>query len=190
MKKIIVIAAMALLTLTASAQKIGRVNFNELVQLMPEADAARQTMQAASQEADETLKSMYEEYQSKVTVYQQKSSTWSASIKETKEKELYEIQQRLQEFQQTVQQELQQQQQQLMAPLYEKAQNTVRDLAKAKALTAVFDASSALYFDEETTVDLTPEARTALGIAEGRTLETLQQELAAEQAARESALQK
>ena len=41
MKKILVIAAMALFTLTASAQaKFAYVDFNELVMLAPEADAA------------------------------------------------------------------------------------------------------------------------------------------------------
>ena len=42
MKKILLIAAMALFTLTASAQaKFAYVDFNELVMLAPEADAAR-----------------------------------------------------------------------------------------------------------------------------------------------------
>ena len=55
MKKIFVVAAMALLTLSASAQKIGRVSFSELVQLMPEADEARATLKLVSKEADEAL---------------------------------------------------------------------------------------------------------------------------------------
>ena len=148
MKKIFIIAAMALMTLSASAQKIGRVNFSELVQLMPEADEARATLQAISKEADETLQSMYEEYQTKMNQYQQKQN-------------------------------------ELMAPIYEKAQNAIKELAKGQALTAVFDASSALYFDEATTVDLTPAARKALNIAEGRTLQSLQEEIQAQAASQQ-----
>lgn len=185
MKKIFIIAAMALMTLSASAQKIGRVNFSELVQLMPEADEARATLQAISKEADETLQSMYEEYQTKMNQYQQKQATWTPAIKESKEKELMEIQNRLQESQQTFQQEIQQKQNELMAPIYEKAQNTIKELAKGQALTAVFDASSALYFDESTTVDLTPAARKALNIAEGRTLQSLQEEIQAQAASQQ-----
>ena len=185
MKKIFIIAAMALMTLSASAQKIGRVNFSELVQLMPEADEARATLQAISKEADETLQSMYEEYQTKMNQYQQKQATWTPAIKESKEKELMEIQNRLQESQQTFQQEIQQKQNELMAPIYEKAQNTIKELAKGQALTAVFDAASALYFDEATTVDLTPAARKALNIAEGRTLQSLQEEIQAQAASQQ-----
>ena len=185
MKKIFIIAAMALMTLSASAQKIGRVNFSELVQLMQEADEARATLQAISKEAAETLQSMYEEYQTKMNQYQQKQATWTPAIKESKEKELMEIQNRLQESQQTFQQEIQQKQNELMAPIYEKAQNTIKELAKGQALTAVFDASSALYFDEATTVDLTPAARKALNIAEGRTLQSLQEEIQAQAASQQ-----
>ena len=96
-----------------------------------------------------------------------------------------EIQNRLQESQQTFQQEIQQKQNELMAPIYEKAQNTIKELAKGQALTAVFDASSALYFDEATTVDLTPAARKALNIAEGRTLQSLQEEIQAQAASQQ-----
>ena len=97
MKKILAIAAMALLTLTASAQKLGRVNFTELYQLMPEADAAREQINAMQNEAQETFNSMLEEYNTKANQYQQKSSTWTAAIKEAKEKELMDIQNRVQD---------------------------------------------------------------------------------------------
>ena len=186
MKKIFAIAAMALLTLTASAQKLGRVNFTELYQLMPEADVAREQINTMQNEAQETYASMVEEYQTKANQYQQKSASWTAAIKESKEKELYDIQNRIQEFQQTTSHELQQHQPQLMNPIMEKAQKAVSDLAKAQGIVAVFDSGSALYFDENAVVDLTPAARKALGIKEGRTLEQLQQELqAAAQAAQQ-----
>ena len=187
MKKIFAIAAMALLTLTASAQKLGRVNFTELYQLMPEADAAREQINAMQNEAQETYASMVEEFQSKYSQYQQKSASWTAAIKEAKEKELGDIQNRIQEFQQTISQELQQQQAQLMNPIMEKAQKAVQDLAKAQGIVAVFDSGSALYFDENAVVDLTAAARKALNIKEGRTLEQLQQELAAQAQAAQAA---
>ena len=180
MKKILAIAAMALLTLAASAQKLGRVNFTELYQLAPEADAAREQITAMQNEAQETFSSMVEEYQTKATQFQQKSATWTAAIKDAKQKELVDIETRIQEFQQTISQELQQKQAELMNPIMEKAQKAVQDLAKAQGIVAVFDSGSALYFDETAVVDLTPAARKSLGIKDGRTLEQLQQELQAQ----------
>ncbi len=183
MKKILLIAAMALFTFTASAQaKFAFVDFNELVMLMPEADAARTQMQAAQKEAQETLQSMMEEAQNKYNEYQQKQATWTPAIKASKEKELGDIQNRIQDFQQSIQAELQQQQQQLMDPIYKKAQEAVEKLAKAGGYLFVFETSQYLYVDKAQCKDLTPEARKAMNIPEGRTLEDLQKELQTQQA--------
>ena len=119
MKKFILITVAAVITLSASAQnlKFAHVNFNELVMLMPEADSARAQMEVSQKEAQDTYRTMVEEYQSKAQKYQQNSSTWTAAIRESKEKELADISNRIQEFDQSIQQELQQQQNELMAPI-------------------------------------------------------------------------
>ena len=187
MKKLFVIALAALATLTASAQTLGKVNFNELVMLMPEMDAAREAIAASQKEAEETYSAMLEEYQSKMSQYQQKQATWTAAIRESKERELMEIQNRIQEFQQSISQELQQQQNQLTAPIQEKANKAVTDIAKVNGITILFDVSQAIYFDESKVVDLTPDARKALNIPDSRTLESLQAELQAQAEAQAAA---
>ena len=94
MKKIILIATTAILTISASAQslKFAHVNYNELVQLMPEADAARKQLAAQTKEFEQTYQDMASEFQNKYSQYQQKAATWTATIKESKEKELNDIQ--------------------------------------------------------------------------------------------------
>ena len=181
MKKILLVAALAAMSVAGFAQnKFAHVNFSELVQLMPEADQARATMDASSKEARETYQAMADEFNTKYQQYQQKANTWTPAIRESKEKELADIQQRIQEFEQTVQAELQQQQQQLMAPIYKKAQDTIEDLAKKGGYVFVFDKGSALYIDPAQSDDLTAAARKVLGIPEGRTMESLQAELQAQ----------
>ena len=71
MKRIIMIAAAAAFGFTAAAQapKLAQVNFNELVQLMPEMDSAREVTDAASKDAQETYNAMVEEFQSKYSQY-------------------------------------------------------------------------------------------------------------------------
>ena len=179
MKRIIIIAAMALMSVSAFAQKFAYVDFNELVMLMPEMDEARATLEENSKTNEEIMMSMYEEYQSKYQQYEQKSSTWTAAVLEAKQRELMEIEQRLQQTQQSLQQEIQQLQQSLQAPIMEKATKIVNELAKAKGIAAVFEKASLLYIDPAQMVDLTPEARTALNIPADRTLESLQAEMMA-----------
>ena len=186
MKRILLIAAMAVMSVAATAQnfKWAYVDFNELMMLMPEMDSARATMEENQKTNEEILMAMYEEYQTKAQQYQQKAESWTPAIRESKEKEIMEIQSRLEQTQQSLQQELQQLQQNLQAPIYEKAQKTVNDLAKAKGIAIVFEKANLLYFDPAQGTDLTPEARVALNIPEGRTLETLQAEMQAKAQAR------
>lgn len=181
MKKVILSAAMALVTLTGFSQvKVAHVNFNELVYLMPEMDSARETMNASQKEASDTYQSMVDEFQSKYQQYQQKASTWTQAIRESKEKELTEINQRIEEFNTTIQQELATQQQELMVPIQQKAQQAVEKLAKEGGFTFVMDIASFLYLDQSQSTDLTPAARKALNIPDGRTLESLQNEIQAQ----------
>ncbi len=181
MKKIILMAAMALMSVAAGAQefKWAYVDFNEIMMLMPEMDSARATMEENQKTNEEILMAMYEEYQTKAQQYQQKAESWTPAIRESKEREIMEIQSRLEQTQQSLQQELQQLQQSLQAPIYEKAQETVTFLARSKGVALVFEKANLLYLDPAQGIDLTPEARTALNIPEGRTIESLQAELQA-----------
>ncbi len=181
MKKIILIAAMASLPFCGFAQKFAHVYSQELIQLSPEAYQARETMEASEKDARETYMTMVDEFNAKFKTYQEKGSTWTQAVRETKEKELTDIQQRVQEFQQVIQNELAQQEQALYAPIYEKVNNTIVELAKKGGYIYVFDKSSILYIDEAQSTDLTPEARKMLNISDELTLEALQAELKAKQ---------
>ena len=181
MKKIILIAAMAVMSIAASAQnlKFGYVDFNEVIMLMPEMDQARATLEENQKTNEEILMEMYQEYQTKAQQYQQKAAEWNQTIRETKERELMDIQTRLEQTNQSLQQEMQQLQNSLQAPIYEKAQSVVSALAKGHGYAAVFEKGTFLYVDPEQMVDITPDARIALGIPEDRTIESLQAELQA-----------
>ena len=83
---------------------------------------------------------------------------------------------------------MQELQNRLQAPVVQKAQKAVEELAKAKGVAGVFEKASLLYIDEAQMIDLTPEARIKLNIPEGRTLEQLQQELQAKAQAAQQAM--
>ena len=185
MKKIFLIVALSAVCSAAFAQKFAHINFQEVIQLMPEMDDVRTKYDAVAKDNQEVMKAMYDEYQTKAQQYQQKSASWTPSVKESKEKELMELENRIQETQQSMQQDMQGIQNNLMAPVYQKAQETLNKLAKEGGYIYVFDISSALYVDPAQSTDLTPAARAALNIPADRTLETLQQELQAKAAAQE-----
>lgn len=183
MKKIIIAAALALVSTVAFAQKFAHINSQEVFQLMTEMDEVRNQMDAIVKENQDVMKSMYDEYQTKLQTYQQKASTWTPSVKESKEKELMEMENRIQETQQSMQQEMQTIQNNLTAPVMKKCQETIETIAKKGGYIYVFDSTSALYIDPAQSTDITKEVRTALNIPADRTLESLQAELQAKQQA-------
>ena len=104
MKRIIIIAAMALMSVAATAQetKFAFVDFNEVIMLMPEMDEARATLEENEKTNNEILQAMYDELQAQYQQYQQKAETWTPAIRQSKEAEITEIQARFEQTQQSL----------------------------------------------------------------------------------------
>lgn len=177
MKKIFLSAAVALISSFAFAQQFAHVDYASLVQLCPEADGVRAQMEEVIKVNNDVLTEMRSEYETKLAQYNKNKSVWSQTILASKETELGQLEERISTTYQQMQGELQQKQVQLMEPVQKKVRDAVTSLAKAGGFVYVFDSSSFVYIDETKAADLTPKARLALNIPEGRTLETLQQEI-------------
>lgn len=171
-KKLILalVAAAGFVTLGSSnasaQQKFGYLNSQELISLMPERDSVQAKMAVLGKELEEQFNSMRTEMTNKAQELQNTLSTLSETVRKQKEKDLFDLQTRLEEFQQSAQEELQARQAELFKPLLEKAQAAVTKVAKEQGLTAVFDlATGALaYYNEAQMVNLLPFAKKALGI--------------------------
>jgi len=167
MKRIILILFFAsFVAIGANAQKFGHINTSELVSLMSETDSARVQLDAYQNELIEEMDAMQTEYNTKLNTYQQKNSTWTAAIRESKETELREIAQRLEQFQQTAQNDLANMQQTLMMPIYQKAQEAINKIGKDNNFVYIFDTSvgAIIFMDEEQSTNILPMAKAALGI--------------------------
>ena len=153
--------------------KLGHINVQELIALMPERDSAVMKLENYAKELEETMQGMQQEFNTKLQTYQQKNATWTASILEAKTKELEEMQQRLQMFNQNAQQEMQQLQQTLFAPVYEKASKAIEKIGADGGFTYIIDLSAgALIYKGASSIDLLPEAKKELGIPASKTQPT------------------
>lgn len=151
--KIVLVTALLLSGANVFAQnyKFGHINTNELFALMPERDSAQQILQNFAKELEGQLETMQVEYNNKLNNYVNEQKNLTDLIKQTKEQELNDIQQRIQGFTTTAQQELQRKESELFQPIYEKANNAIKEVAKENKFTYVFDlaARSLLYFSED-----------------------------------------
>ena len=168
MKKVTKILALAMVlfaTQSFAQTKIGHINMQELINLMPERDSAVVKLEKYAKELDETMQGMQQEFNTKYQTYQQKSGTWTAAVLEDKTKELQGMQERLQVFQQNAQQEMGQLQQQLYAPVFEKANKAIEKIGTEGGFTYVIDLSAgAVIFKGASSIDLLPMAKKELGI--------------------------
>jgi len=144
--------------------KFGHINLQEIVPLMTEYDSAEVKLKGLAKELEEQIKTMQLELQTKYETYQQKATTWSATILESKRKELEELQVRIQDFQQGAQQELQQAQNVGMTEVINIAKTAVEKIAKQDGYTFIFDTGTLLYFNPAQSTDITVLVKKALNI--------------------------
>lgn len=150
-------------TVSAQQVKIGYIRFDELVTSMPEYKTAGEEFEKKVQEIETQRTKMQEEWSAAVKEYEEKASTFTQIVRQAKEQEIMQMQQRIQSFVELAQQELQTVNEQLMAPIYEKAKTTVDEVAKANGFTYVLDAGALIYTAPEA-IDLMPMVKGKLGI--------------------------
>lgn len=147
MKKITTLAVILLLGAAvitpqqANAQKFGYVEFQELIQSMPEYKKSSGEMEAYGKQLQEEMRRMNTELESKYADYEKAKATMNATVREYKEKEIRDMQTRLQEFQEHAQEEVRKKEAELLKPIIEKAKTAISDVAKARGVTYVFDSS-------------------------------------------------
>lgn len=166
--KIILLAGLILSGTTLMGQqiKLGYINSQELIQLMPESDSAQVKLEAYTRELSDQLEALQVELNNKFQKYQKEVSTYTEAIRGMKEKELNDLNARIQESRQVAEQDLQKMQIDLMTPIFDKADTAIKKVAAANTITAVFDTAqgSLLYFDENTMVNMLPLVKTELNI--------------------------
>ncbi len=165
--KWLMIAALFFSAATISAQnlKFGHINSQELLMAMPERDSAEAKLKRYGKDLQDQIETLQVEFNKKYQDYLQKKATFTDAIREMKEKELSDLQQRSQEFEQTAQQDYQKQQADLMKPIVDKANAAISKVAKANGFIYVFDVSTGAvaYFSDQS-VDVLPLVKKELGI--------------------------
>jgi len=148
----------------AQTLKFGHINSTALIQAMPETRQADSTLKKFAESLDNQLKTMTIEYQTKLQTYQSKADSMPEAIKQTKEKELYDLQTRIQDFQQTAQESIQKKKEEIYGPILKKAEDAIKLLAKEKSYSYIFDTSVGAVVYAQESDDLMPVVKAKLGI--------------------------
>ena len=167
MKKTLIVIAVAFLALsgTAMAQKnlkLGHINSQELMQIMPGRDSVQTILQKEVADLESTLKTMYSEYETRSNDYLQNQAGWTDLIRQTKQREIQDMQARIEEFRQNAQTQMQEREAELTKPIIDRAKKAIEDVARDGGYTYIFDGATLLYSQDSE--DIMPQVKKRLGL--------------------------
>ena len=161
--KTLLIAAILVLgaSQTISAQaKTAHVDVSEIMTKMPAMLDAQKQLEKLSATYDADYKKMAEEFKAKLAQYDKEAATVTEAVNGERQKEVQDMQKRIQDFGQNAQKELQQKQEDITKPIYEKVRLSIQKVGKAKGFQYVLDGASLLLADGP---NLTADVKKDLG---------------------------
>lgn len=149
MKKLVAILAVVVLFAvagTVQAQvKIGYINVDNVISLMPEINKFDSVLTRYQQDSiNPQYASLIQTYQYKDSIYKDTVKPAPAAVKKQLEEELPQLINTIQNWQQIVNQAMEGKQNELLAPLYRKVYDAIRAVAKEKGYTHVVNKDSLL----------------------------------------------
>lgn len=145
------------------APKFGHINTSELISAMPDRDSAQKKLETFAKDLDANMESMQVELNKKYEVYLKERETLAALVRQTRENEIQDFQQRIQAYEQSAQQEVQKKQSELMQPIVTKAKKAIEDVGKENGYTMIFEFSALQYMNADVQ-DVLPLVKAKLGI--------------------------
>lgn len=125
----------------AHSQKIAHLSFDSLLSLMPETKTATEAAQNYLKGLEQELVAMQTEFESKYKEYEEKVATMSDLIKQSKQADLQQLQNRIQDFQRQAEFDYKKKQAELTTPIVEKAKKGIETVAKEMGYKYVLDTS-------------------------------------------------
>lgn len=167
MKKTLILIAACLFAFGGNAVaqkniKLGHINSQELLQIMPGRDTAQATLQKEAAEIESTLKTMQSELERISNEFMQKQAEWTELIRNTKRSEIQDMQTRIQSFYENAQKQLQERETELTKPIVDRAKKAIEDVAREGGYTYIFDGATLLYSQDSE--DIMPQVKKKLGL--------------------------
>lgn len=146
--------------------KFGVINSQEVISKMPERDSAEAKLMKLRNELSSQIETLQVELNQKMQAYVQGRDKMADLVRQNKEKELQDLQQRVQEYAQNAEAELSKQQGVLLKPIVEKINEAIKAVGKANGFAYIFDTAipSLAYYDTTLAVDVLPLVVKQLGI--------------------------
>lgn len=164
MKKFVVSILLLLpLGLAAQEMKIAIVNTQEVFNLLPERSEVDRQLAAYTKQYEDQMKGMQDEYERKYADLTAQGDTLTENIRMLRIQEVQDIETRLQNFVPMAREEIDKKQAELIAPLQEKLQKAISEVAEENGYTYVMSPQVMLY-SGSSAIDATDKVKAKLGL--------------------------
>lgn len=162
----LVIMLMLPMGVFAQNMKFGHINAMEIISAMPEYTKAQNDLKALSDQLGKELQRTQEEFNKKYQEFMQTKDSLPANIAERRQKELEDMMQRQQQFQEKAQQDMEKAQNDLMAPIYKKLDDAIKSVGATEGVVYIFDLARTPipYVNESQSANLNAKVKAQLGI--------------------------
>ncbi len=169
--KLTLAGALMLCSSSVFAQKFGRVDLAVIIPNMAEYKEASANLETYAKDLQDQLEAIQVEFNTRLADFEKNAGTMTDSVKQLKETELGQLQQRYRDFSQIAQQDLSKKEQELMLPVFDKANEAVKKISQAGGYLVVFNTSNSAaaglaYFDEAALTDITDDVKRELNVTE------------------------
>ena len=164
-KGFIIFVGVLACTFSSFAQdKFGYLNYGEIIQVMPEYIDAQKQVDTKTTEHETKLNTLRDELNKKFAAYQQERNTLTEELRDMREEEINNLNQRIQNYVEVARQEIQKLQAQLLQPIQEKFTKAINAVGNENGFTSIIDSNSVLYFSPTKMVDVSSLLKAKLGI--------------------------
>ena len=143
MRNLTALLAMTLVCYGSIAQttvKIGYADIDYILSEMPDTKQIESDLKVHETQLQNQYQAKVQDYQAKLEQYQQGASTMTDLIRTDKERELTQLQQNIQIFQQDAQLDLQKKTAELFQPIYKKIEEAINTVASESGYTFILSA--------------------------------------------------
>ena len=166
MKKIVIIALMAILPFGAFAQKFGHVNTADIIPLMSEYKAAQTEMEELIKQYQDELNYMQDEYQKKEDDYLKNRESLPENIRARREQELMDSRQKIREYLESCQYNKDMKEAQLMDAINSKVLKAIQAVGEEGSYVCIFNLAGGVvpFVSSTLTTDVTEAVKAKLGM--------------------------
>ena len=154
---------------TAKPIKLGHLDVQKLMTIMPDSKKAEEALQAKQAEIEKELRSMTDAYQKLVQEYQTNEKTYTDLTRANKEQEIRSLGERIQSFRELADQQMQETYGKLMNEIMEKIKTAAQAVGKENGFTYIFIAMTSptqggILYAADNSEDVLPLMKKKLGI--------------------------